>query len=446
MKTKLYNRRRAFQIGLEILFSCLFFLSAVSALASSQNDLKINWRELPVLPTGISEKAREILREGLIEGHNPHSFSKIGDCYASTSWFITDFDLGEQYYNLGPFEEEFAPVIAYYQGSFGVHSRAAKPGFTAASLLSPTWITLNQCDDYDNPLMCELMAQNSLFAIFSIGTNDAFNPDQFKDNLREAIEFAITQKRLPILMTKADDIEGGHRINQDIADLAAEYELPVVNFWAAVQDLPHKGLQQDGVHLTFYKNDFSDPRAYDAGWTFRNISTLYMLKLIMNETIALQSEIGTTDAETVLAAVAPTAVPTAVPAARDEEHQDAIHRITLKTHPVAAQSDNDAYELFLENNQKLKENQDLKNLINFARNITETLAERIFAEIAKLRHQPRNPATAEDYYRYNPVTFIPGIRSQKLAVAIKIPALIENYNTPEQPCPVPERICPFNGK
>ena len=83
--------------------------------------------------------------------------------------------------------------------------------------------------------------------------------------MREAIETAIAQNRLPVLMTKADDIEGGHRINQDIADLAAEYELPIVNFWAAVQDLPFKGLQQDGIHLTFYKNDFSDPRAYDAG-------------------------------------------------------------------------------------------------------------------------------------------------------------------------------------
>ena len=81
------------------------------------------------------------------------------------------------------------------------------------------------------------------------------------------------------------------RINQDIADLAAEYELPIVNFWAAVQDLPFKGLQQDGIHLTFYKNDFSDPRAYDAGWTFRNISTLYMLQLIKTETEALQREI-----------------------------------------------------------------------------------------------------------------------------------------------------------
>lgn len=284
---------RKLSLGLGIAIVSFLLLITRPILADTQNEIHINWRELPVLPSGISAKARAILKGGLLNGYDPRSFSKIGDCYASTSWFIADFDLGEQYYNLGPFEADFAPVIAYYQGSFGTHSLAARPGFTAASLLSPTWLNSASCDDpHGNPLNCELSAQNSLFAIFSIGTNDAFNPDQFKDNMREAIETAIAQKRLPVLMTKADDIEGGHRINQDIADLAAEYELPLVNFWAAVQDLPQKGLQQDGVHLTFYKNDFSDPLAYDAGWTYRNISTLYMLQLIMSETLSVENEIA----------------------------------------------------------------------------------------------------------------------------------------------------------
>lgn len=280
----------SFGFGIAILAFLLLITRPISA--DAQNEIHINWRELPVLPAGISARAREILKGGLLNGYDPHSFSKIGDCYASTSWFIADFDLGEQYYNLGPFEADFAPVIDFYQGSFGTHSLAARPGFTAASLLSPTWMNSASCDPHGNPLNCELSAQNSLFAIFSIGTNDAFNPDQFKDNMREAIEAAIAQKRLPILMTKADDIEGGHRINQDIADLADEFELPLVNFWAAVQDLPQKGLQQDGVHLTFYKNDFSDPLAYDAGWTYRNISTLYMLQLVMSETLSVEKEIA----------------------------------------------------------------------------------------------------------------------------------------------------------
>ena len=89
----------SFGFGIAILAFLLLITRPISA--DAQNEIHINWRELPVLPAGISARAREILKGGLLNGYDPHSFSKIGDCYASTSWFIADFDLGEQYYNLG---------------------------------------------------------------------------------------------------------------------------------------------------------------------------------------------------------------------------------------------------------------------------------------------------------------------------------------------------------
>jgi hypothetical protein len=47
---------------------------------------------------------------------------------------------------------------------------------------------------------------------------------------------------VPILATKADNREKDDRINRDMAMLAAEYDLPLWNFWAAVSDLPNRGL------------------------------------------------------------------------------------------------------------------------------------------------------------------------------------------------------------
>lgn len=426
-----------------IFFLCCFFVSYLTVNADSRDEIHVNWRELPVLPSGISDKARDILRQGLLSGYDPHSFSKIGDCYASTSWFIADFDLGKQYYNLGPFESDFAPVIEYYQGSFGTHSLAARPGFTAASLLSPSWInntTAVSCDAYANPLDCELAAQNSLFAIFSIGTNDAFNPALFKENMREAIETAIAQHRLPILITKADDIEGGHLINQDIADLAVEYDLPIVNFWAAVQDLPHKGLQQDGVHLTFYKNDFNDPRAYDAGWTFRNISTLYMLQLLMTETISLEAEIAET-ATPVLLADAP-ALDTEVAdqpetASLAELDSDVAEvekvipiRQRLARHVVA----NPLQAVTNANSQQVSESH--ASLFVTAQNLSGSLADLILYEINRLRREPRSFESAEPYYSSNPMTFIPEVRTQRVASVITVPEDLKIYPYAKLICPV----------
>lgn len=432
--TNLINRMAGMIFSL-----CCFFVLFATAKADSRNEIHVNWRELPVLPSRISANAREILRQGLLSGYDPHSFSKIGDCYASTSWFIADFDLGKQYYNLGPFESDFAPVIDYYQGSFGTHSLAARPGFTAASLLSPSWInntTAISCDAYANPLDCELAAQNSLFAIFSIGTNDAFNPALFKENMREAIETAIRQHRLPILITKADDIEGGHLINQDIADLAEEYDLPIVNFWAAVQDLPHKGLQQDGVHLTFYKNDFNDPRAYDAGWTFRNISTLYMLQLLMTETISLEEEIAANPVEVLMADVPALGTMAAAPAGIESDSELAgpaeIIPIRQRLAKYAV-----SYDLLAgdgQNSQQVSESH--ASLFVTAQNLSGSLSDSILYEIGRLRREPRSMESAVSYYRDNPMAFIPEVRTQRAASVISVPDDLRNYPYTKLICPV----------
>jgi len=35
-----------------------------------------------------------------------------------------------------------------------------------------------------------------------------------------------------------------------LAELAEEYEVPLINYWLAAQDLPENGLDEDDVHLT----------------------------------------------------------------------------------------------------------------------------------------------------------------------------------------------------
>ena len=84
-------------------------------------------------------------------------------------------------------------------------------------------------------------------------------------------------------MLKADNVEKNFSINQDIADLAAEYDLPVWNFWAAVQHLENHGLQDDGIHLTFYSNYFSHPKTWETAWAYRNLTALQVLEKLQYE-------------------------------------------------------------------------------------------------------------------------------------------------------------------
>lgn len=235
---------------------------------------------MPVIPT-LSPRALEILQAGIARGNNPRVFSKIGDCESQTDWFLDHYDLGPDHYSLGPFAGELQPVLDYYQGSFDRAPLAARQGFTAASLMSPIWANREVCNKNEAPLACEIRVNRPLVALILLGTNDAVNPPTFEKHMRRAIEYAISQDVLPIIGTKADNIEGDHELNATMARLAQEYEIPLWNYWRAVQDLPGHGLQEDGAHLTFAGPFFDNPAVLKKAWPMRNLNALQVLKVVM---------------------------------------------------------------------------------------------------------------------------------------------------------------------
>ena len=85
---------------------------------------------------------------------------------------------------------------------------------------------------------------------------------------------------LLILATKADNLEGDHSINAAIAEIAYEYDIPLWNFWAAVQPLPDNGLTEDGFHLTYAQPFFDDPFRMEQGWPWRNLTALQAIDTV----------------------------------------------------------------------------------------------------------------------------------------------------------------------
>jgi hypothetical protein len=102
-------------------------------------------------------------------------------------------------------------------------------------------------------------------------------PDVYENYMRKIIEYNIAQGTLPVLSTKADNVEGDHSINYTVAKLAYEYDLPLWNYWRAVQPLPNHGL------------DATDPTGFHLnidGWNMRSFTALQVLEAIrhtMNE-------------------------------------------------------------------------------------------------------------------------------------------------------------------
>ena len=238
-----------------------------------------DWQQWPIIPT-LSAHARQVLQDGLAAGRNPRAFAKVGDCETVTDWFLVDFDRGARYYNLGPYTS-LQPVIDYFAGSFQRISAASARGFTAASALSTLWANPDTCKIGETPLACEYRLQQPSLSFIMLGTNDVNHKDTFEANLRKILDQTLADGILPVLVTKADNLEGDQQINATIARLADEYDVPLWNYWLAVQPLPNGGLQEDGAHLTHTPNRFDDPLNLQSAWAVRNITALQVLQVVM---------------------------------------------------------------------------------------------------------------------------------------------------------------------
>ena len=226
------------------------------------------WSSWPVVPE-ISHRTRDIYRQGLAMGNNPRAYTVVGDCQSVPEVFLgiyaTDrYWLGDEYAYL-------QETIDYFAGSFDHVSAAVRDGLSAPSALSPTWADQTMCESGESPVACELRRTRPSIVFINLGTNwraDA-SAEAYGKYLRQIVEEVIAAGAVPVLSTKADNVEGDHSINLMTARVAYEYDIPLMNVWLAVQDLPNGGLdaERDDLYLTvdaWDRRSFTALRALDA--------------------------------------------------------------------------------------------------------------------------------------------------------------------------------------
>jgi hypothetical protein len=229
-----------------------------------------DWRNWPVVPA-ISAKTIDIYQKGLTMGQNPHAVSKTGDCQAIKEVLLGIYDQPERYI-LSSEEMYLQETIDNYSGSFNRDGMAVKGGFNAASVLSPMWADPDYCEPGETPLACELRVHNPSIMIISLEVWwEGRTVERYEDYMRRIIEEVLDQGVVPVLSTKADNMEGDHSINLATARLAYEYDLPLWNFWLAVQQLPYQGIDpgRDGFHITteaWNVRSFTALQVIDAVW------------------------------------------------------------------------------------------------------------------------------------------------------------------------------------
>ena len=196
-----------------------------------------DWKNLPVIPA-VDLSLQKVYERGLSLGNDPHAFSIFGDCQTRPDEFFGVYETDPAaLQNLSP---ELQEMVAYFKGSFNRESSTSQDGTTPGALLWDQWHRGEyDCTFAETPVECELRTHRPSFVIIQIGSHfESRNTEYLRKIILQLLDAGV----VPILATKADNREKDERVNRDMALLASEYDLPLWNFWAAVSDLPNRGL------------------------------------------------------------------------------------------------------------------------------------------------------------------------------------------------------------
>jgi uncharacterized protein YraI len=256
----------------------------------------------------VTSTARQIHATGLAMGNNPRVFAKVGDSITDTEHFLRQVGWGN--YNLRAYSYLRPAVTFFTADSYSRTSHAARGGWTAWHVLGIEKAEMSsECRPGEMPLLCEYRLTKPAAAIIMLGTNDSggLPVDEFNVNMRRIVELTIEQGVIPVLSTippkDAYPATDGrvNEFNDVIRQIARDYDVPLIDLFAALQDLPHWGLDADGVHLTWPSNDYAGTCDFtdanlQAGYTVRNLVTLQMLdalwRYVLDESVSSQPVSG----------------------------------------------------------------------------------------------------------------------------------------------------------
>lgn len=223
----------------------------------------------------VPATARSRYQAAISAGRDGRVFTVAGACNSEAYAFVRRVATG--LYDTSGLPGLYG-AIQRFGPSFARVSMAARGGYTAASLFEPDWVEPGLCPLGEGPLACELRRTRASVIFIEIGTGDQFVWSEFEARFRAAVDYALGVGALPVLVTKADDLDhqqGGSPpgyINDAIRRVARERDLPLIDFHAATRTLPNFGLLDEG-NFDFHLNP--------PGSDLHLLATLQMLNAIL---------------------------------------------------------------------------------------------------------------------------------------------------------------------
>jgi len=213
---------------------------------------------IPALDVELVNRLRSIYDTGIARGHRASIFAIAGDDFAVQTGYLDPFATPGEYFLD---DSTLQGIIDWYNlsdlggtTSFNRTGVASSAGWAAADLVDPANIDPSLCVTGETPLTCELRLTQASVVVIIIGTNDALqgtDADSFRASIRQAILDAADMGVIPVLTTIPPRIDVSAdailALNEIIIDVAANNQVPVINLWRALSELPNSGLNADST-------------------------------------------------------------------------------------------------------------------------------------------------------------------------------------------------------
>lgn len=212
-------------------------------------------------------------------------FAKVGDSNTVNTNFLNCFDGPDLW--LGEHAALEASRVFFGEtlvdgtdSSYDRISLAAAVGWSAGNVIAGSPSALEQ----------EVQAITPAFAVVMLGTNETYaqGVEPFDKNLLTIVDRLLELGVVPLLSTippRGDSAEANDLVpemNAVVRAIAQSRQVPLMDLWLPLHDLPEYGLAGDGIHLQVYvsggaKGCWLTPEGLALGMNQRNLLTLEAL-------------------------------------------------------------------------------------------------------------------------------------------------------------------------
>ncbi|MCS6835689.1 MAG: hypothetical protein NZ750_06710 [Anaerolineae bacterium] len=207
---------------------------------------------MPVIPQ-VSAIMNEVFRQGQALGNQANVITKVGDSVNANTLFLEPMALPQ--HELGPYDY-LLPTIRFFGPSLARPSLASRTSLATFTLLDPRKADASQCQPNEALLRCEYRLKRPSIAVIGFGYNDvlASTDAQYAERMRQIVRESLEMGVIPLLSTFSVDPDSAvwwQAINFNIrlVEIANEFQVPLVNLWAAARILPEYGLERDRTHM-----------------------------------------------------------------------------------------------------------------------------------------------------------------------------------------------------